>query len=74
MPEKQFASGKCLCGNVTFSISAEPLKMAQCHCLDCQLSSGTGHFSLAFFAKDEVSTDGITSSYTTVSDDGPEVT
>ena len=74
MSENQFASGKCLCGKVNYTINAEPLKMAQCNCLDCQRSSGTGHFSLAFFPKDKVSIEGDTSSFTTKADDGPEIT
>ena len=74
MSENQFASGKCLCGKVNYTINAEPVKMAQCHCLDCQRSSGTGHFSLAFFPKDKVIIKGNTSSFTTKADDGPEIT
>ncbi len=74
MSDKQFASGKCLCGKVNYTIKEEPLKMAQCHCLDCQRSSGTGHLSLAFFSKDKVSIEGETSSFTTQADDGPEIT
>lgn len=74
MSKKKFASGKCLCGKVNYKINAEPLKMAQCHCLDCQRSSGTGHFSLAFFKKDNVIIEGETNSFTTQADDGPEVT
>ena len=74
MSEIQFASGKCLCGMVNYSINAEPVKMAQCHCTDCQQSSGTGHFSLAFFPKDKVTIEGNTRSFTTTADDGPEIT
>lgn len=74
MPEELFTSGKCLCGNVSYNINSEPLRMAQCHCTDCQKSSGTGHFSLAFFNKDTVSIEGDTSSYTTQSDDEPKIT
>ena len=69
MSDKPFATGKCLCGKVNYTINSEPLKMAQCHCLDCQRSSGTGHFSNAFFDKDSVTITGDTSSYTTQSDD-----
>ena len=74
MSENQFASGKCLCGKVSYTINEEPLKMAQCHCLDCQRSSGTGHFSLAFFHLDKVAIEGEASSYTTKADSGAEIT
>lgn len=74
MSGKQFASGRCLCEKVSYTIHSEPLKMAQCHCLDCQRSSGTGHFSLAFFPKETVNISGETSSFTTTADGGPEIT
>ena len=74
MSENVFAIGHCLCGKVTYKISSEPLRMAQCHCEHCQRSTGTGHMSLAFFNKDDVAVEGETSSYTTTSDSGAKVT
>jgi len=43
MPNEPFAKGHCLCGAVSYTINANPLRMAQCHCKDCQRASGTGH-------------------------------
>lgn len=74
MSDSVFTTGKCLCGKVNYSISAEPVRMAQCHCDHCRKSTGTGHMSLAFFDKSAVSISGETSSYTTVADNGAEVT
>ena len=74
MSESTFATGHCLCGKVEYSISSEPLRMAQCHCEHCQRSTGTGHMSLAFFNKDDVKIKGDTSSYTTTADDGAQLT
>ncbi len=74
MSEKPFATGSCLCGNVNYSITEKPLFSGQCHCIDCQKSSGTGHMSLAFFHKEDVTMKGETSFYTTVADNGAEVT
>jgi len=74
MSDKSFATGKCLCGKVNYNIASEPLKMAQCHCLDCQRSSGTGHFSIAFFNKESVDITGETNSYTTQSDQEAKIT
>ncbi len=62
--------GSCLCGNVTYEISGEPLRMAQCHCVDCKKSSGTGHMSLAFFKTEQVSISGEVSEYGAVADSG----
>lgn len=74
MSEKPFATGRCLCGKVSYSITSEPLRMAQCHCDYCQRSSGTGHMSLAFFPKDAIAINGETNSHTTDADSGDKVT
>jgi len=74
MSEKPFATGGCLCGNVTYSLLNEPARMAQCHCDHCRRSTGTGHMSLAFFNKDDVSIEGPTNSYTTTADNGAKLT
>ncbi|MCF6188980.1 MAG: GFA family protein [Cocleimonas sp.] len=74
MSDKPFATGRCLCGKVSYSIAGEPLRMAQCHCDYCQRASGTGHMSIAFFPRDAVTIKGKTSSHTSDTDDGGEVT
>ena len=45
-------SGRCLCGDVTFSARGEPEVVAHCHCRDCQRLSGTGHSVGAMYAVD----------------------
>ena len=74
MSDKQFASGHCLCGKVSYTITSEPVRMGQCHCDDCQRSTGTGHTSNAFFPSDSVTIKGETSSYTSIADNGAEIT
>lgn len=70
MTDTPFATGRCLCGAVTYELRAEPARMAACHCKDCQRSSGTGHMSLAFFKAADVSIQGDMSSYDTTADSG----
>ena len=70
MTEQSFATGRCLCGAVSYDIKAEPIRMAACHCKDCQRSSGTGHMPLAFFKETDVSIQGKTSSYGATADSG----
>ena len=36
-------TGKCLCGEVTYTADAPPVVVAQCHCEECRRLSGTGH-------------------------------
>ena len=70
MNEKNQVTGQCLCGDVSYAISGDPVIMAQCHCRDCQRSSGTGHMSLAIFKEDDVQVTGETASYSSSADSG----
>ena len=70
MSKEPFATGHCLCGAVTYTINAEPVRMAQCHCKDCQRASGTGHMSLAFFNEADVDIQGETASFGVTADSG----
>lgn len=63
-------SGKCLCGDVSFTVEGAPVRMAQCHCDDCRKTTGTGHIVQAFFPKDKVVITGTTSTYENTSDAG----
>ena len=67
-----FASGRCLCGAVSFTVSAPPLRMAQCHCEQCRRSTGTGHIMQAFFTLEDVTIDGEMSVYHSVADSGSQ--
>ncbi|WP_081934161.1 GFA family protein [Massilia sp. 9096] len=33
-------SGRCACGSIRYTSAREPIAMINCHCSDCQLSSG----------------------------------
>lgn len=68
--KKPFATGSCLCGAVKYTINAQPLRAAQCHCDDCRKSTGTGHASNAFFNKDDVIIEGTTNSFAATNDAG----
>ena len=63
-------TGQCLCGNVTYTLTGQPIQMAQCHCKDCQRASGTGHGALAFFAEEQINVTGEVSSYGVTADSG----
>lgn len=65
-----FATGRCLCGAVTFSIRGQPIGTGQCHCKDCQRASGTGHMSLAFFKREDVEIKGDTRGFAVAADSG----
>jgi hypothetical protein len=70
MTDKPFGTGGCLCGAVTFTVAAAPILMAQCHCLDCQRATGTGHISNARFRREDVSISGKPATYSTTAASG----
>jgi hypothetical protein len=74
MPTDDFATGRCLCGAVSYRIASAPVRMAQCHCRDCQRASGTGHTSQAFFKVGDVAIEGPTASFAVTAESGSTVT
>ncbi len=44
-------SGSCLCGEVRYECSEEPVFSGNCHCRDCQKSSGSGYVPVLLFKK-----------------------
>jgi len=74
MAQEVTASGGCLCGSVRFTVKGTPIRMAQCHCRDCQRASGTGHMSNAIFRAEDVTISGETARYDSVADSGNVLT
>ena len=71
---KPFATGRCQCGAVTFSIAGPPVTMGHCHCKDCQRVSGAGHLSNARFRSEDVTLKGATATYAVKADSGNTAT
>jgi len=74
MTSEPFATGQCLCGAVRFVANAKPVRMAQCHCRDCQRVSGAGHTSNALLEAASVEVSGHTASYAVTADSGNTLT
>lgn len=70
MPDKPFATGRCQCGGVSFTLAGPPVTMGQCHCKDCQRATGTGHISLARFKREDVTIGGTTKTFAVTADSG----
>ncbi len=51
-------TGACLCGNVRYIISTEPVLCAVCHCKDCQRFTGSAFVSAMRVPTDAVSVQG----------------
>ena len=67
-------TGKCLCGQVTYTASGAPLVVAQCHCDECRRLSGTGHTVGAMFPAEAVELQGTLGTYSYPSATGSTVT
>lgn len=67
-------AGRCLCGSVTFEVTADPIMAGHCHCRDCQRSSGAGHVSMMAFPAEAIRVKGRTASYQSRADSGATVT
>jgi hypothetical protein len=63
-------SGHCLCGGVTYSVDAEPVVQAVCHCTDCQRQTGTAFSVVVGVPRAALTLEGSTlSSFTTTGED-----
>ena len=56
-------NGGCLCGNVRYSCTAEPLLVGICHCKNCQKQTSTSFSILVAVPKGSLEAAGELSSY-----------
>jgi len=47
-------TGGCACRSVRYEASAEPVRMFNCHCRDCQRASGSGYSPIVVFRGEAV--------------------
>lgn len=47
-------SGQCLCGKVSYAVDIEPIFTGNCHCKDCQRSSGSAFIPAMIFPEQAV--------------------
>lgn len=50
--------GRCLCGQVSYTSDSDPVFQFNCHCWDCQKSTGCGYAPVMFFARDTLQVSG----------------
>ncbi|MFO1378607.1 MAG: GFA family protein [Steroidobacteraceae bacterium] len=51
-------TGGCLCGNIRYTLSAEPLAVVVCHCRNCQKQAGSALSVVAVVARDALELQG----------------
>lgn len=65
-------TGGCLCGQVRYRLSAEPVTARLCWCRDCQHLAGNGTVN-AVFPSASIETTGTLATYTSAADSGNQV-
>ena len=66
-------TGGCMCKSIRYECSVAPLGMGNCHCRDCQYSSGNGHSSVFAMPVGAVKITGKPKYYESLSDEGTKV-
>ena len=65
--------GGCLCGQVRYEISGDPLAVIICHCINCQKQSGSTFSFNLIGQSDQISLQGNVSTYEDTNDSGDPV-
>ena len=65
--------GGCLCGQVRYEISGDPLAVIICHCVNCQKQSGSTFSFNLIGQSDQISLQGNVSTYEDTNDSGDPV-
>ncbi len=63
-------SGRCLCGEISYSVNADPLFTGNCHCKDCQRTSGSAFTPAMIFPEKDVAIIGEARYFESTSDSG----
>ncbi|MBP4046644.1 GFA family protein [Chromobacterium violaceum] len=63
-------TGQCLCGEIRYSVDVEPLFAGNCHCKDCQRSSGSAYIPAMLFPEQNVEVSGKAKYFETTADSG----
>jgi len=52
-PRPGITEGSCLCGEVAFEVTGEPVVMQSCHCSRCRRARGAAHATNIFYKTDQ---------------------
>ncbi|MBU2722754.1 GFA family protein [Acidithiobacillus sp. 'AMD consortium'] len=63
-------SGQCLCGEISYSVDIEPMFTGNCHCKDCQRSSGSAFIPAMIFPEKDVVVSGEAKYFESQADSG----
>jgi hypothetical protein len=63
-------TGGCLCGQVRYEITKNPITTANCHCRTCQKAVGAAYFPALFVPADALKISGTVKEYASLADSG----
>lgn len=66
-------TGQCLCGDVSYEVSGDPLICVACHCKNCQRQAGSALSIIVGVAEDAVTINGELKTYNDTGDSGASV-
>ncbi len=66
-------SGSCLCGAVRYTCTAQPVYSVNCHCRDCQKSTGSGYAPIILLPMSAVTVTGDVTYYASTGESGHSV-
>jgi hypothetical protein len=66
-------AGGCLCSNVRYECSVEPILMGNCHCRDCQRATGSAFAAALLVPRAAVTITGEVKHYDVMGDSGATV-
>ncbi len=67
-------TASCICGQLTASVTGEPLRVSVCHCLNCKRRSGSAFAVQARFPADQVALAGEARTFSLTGDSGGTAT
>jgi hypothetical protein len=67
-------TASCSCGQLTATVTEDPIRVSVCHCLACQRRTGSAFGAQARFRKECVSINGQSTQYVRVADSGNRIT
>ena len=66
-------TGKCLCGDISFSGDVDIKMMANCHCKDCRAATGAAYGTLIFLDPSELTVKGAPKVFKHKADSGADM-
>jgi hypothetical protein len=67
-------TASCRCGQLTATVTGEPVRVSVCHCLNCKKRSGSAFAAQARWPSREVTINGRSKSWSQLADSGNRIT